>query len=275
MLLLAVSAALAQDAPAEVQDDSSVGPVLEDLGELVTHIQGQGVQVTDISLGRVKDDGIGSSVTLQNLGGVNIVTVGLGDARRIVDLDLAVSDGKGGNWSDQMTDNNPVVQYESPEGGAEVTAKLVVAQAVGEATEGFYILVNGFQTEPDGIIDTSGMVQMLQLASGLAENMSLRFLSGNMVVMPAGQNSTIELNIPVGAASQCLIMAFGDPNRTKKLAITVADNAGNPLAAEKGKGITSALVSTNTVSSKYRVVLTPKLESGYGDAHAMAIAACM
>jgi hypothetical protein len=278
MLLLSIATALAQDAPAEegaLEDDTSIGPVLEDLTELVAHLQSQGVQITDVSLGRVKDDGIGASVTLNNLGGVNIVTVGLGDARRISDLDLAVSDGKGGNWSDQMDDNNPVVQFESPSEGGEVTAKLVVAKPVGEAPDGFYILVNGFQVDPEQIIDAAGMVEMLQLSSGLAEGMSLRFVSGNMVVMPAGQNSAIELTIPTGTASNCLVMAFGDPARTKKLGISVADNAGNTLASEKGKGITSALITTTSASSRYRVILTPKLESGYGDAHAMALAACL
>lgn len=270
-----IGVASAQDSVVDqMPEEASVSPVLDALGDMVTMLQGKGVQITDISLGRVKDDGVGSTVSLQLMGGVSVVAVGLGDARRIADLDLAVTDHQGGSWSDQMSDNNPVVQLDTSESGGEYTATLVVSEAVEGAPDGFYLLVTGFQTDPSAIIDASGMVEMLKLASGLSEGMDLRFVHGGMVVVPAGQNSTIELTIPTGTHSRCLVMAFGSPERTKKLALNVTDNAGNVLSSGKGKGVVTALIPTTSTSSRYRAVLTPKLGSGYGDGYGMAIAAC-
>lgn len=270
-----IAAASAQDSVVEqMPEETSVSPVLDALAEMVPALQEKGVQITDISLGRVKDDGMGASVGLQLMGGVSVVAVGLGDARRIVDLDLAVTDGQGQSWTDQMSDNNPVVQFDTSEVGGEYTAKLVVSEAVLGAPDGFYLLITGFQTDPGAIVDASGMVEMLKLASAMSEGMSLRFVHGGMAVLPANQNSTIELSVPPGTSSQCVVMVFGSPERTKKLALNVTDNSGNVLASAKGKGIVSALIPTTATSSKYRAVLTPKLGSGYGDAYGMALTAC-
>ncbi len=288
MPLVLAGTTFAQEAPPEpemvesaveessvvLEDDTSVAPVLEKLAATLTELEGKGVQVTDIALGRVKDDGVGVKIELAPLSaGSSIVVAGVGDERRIVDLDLAVADKKGGRWTDQLSDNFPVVQFESADGG-EFDATVIVSEPLEGATDGFFLLVSGFMSEPELVVSASNMVSMLQSASGLAEGMSLRFVTGGMVVMTAGQNSSIDLEIPGGSGTQCLLMGFGDPGRTKKLALTVTDKAGNVVGSSKGKGLQSAVVSVGDVNQKFRLVLTPKIGGGMSDSHAMALAAC-
>lgn len=273
MAMFGLVTAQAQDVPAtEIASDASVDPVLEVLKAMLAQLEEKGVQVTDLHLGRVKDDGVGVKLHLPPVSpGASVVVAGLGDDRRIVDLDLAVSDRKGGRWTDQLSDNNPVVQFDSPEGG-DLDVNVLVSQAVEGTDEGFYILVAGFLTDASMVVSAGNVMEVLQPAAQLAESLTLRFVDGGMMVMTAGQNASTDLTLPAG--SGCFVMSFGDPVRTKKLSMSVQDRSGNVLGTAKGKGVIGTMVAGNASTNEVRVVLTPKIGGGVNDSHAMAIAAC-
>ncbi|MCB9698769.1 MAG: hypothetical protein H6738_18455 [Alphaproteobacteria bacterium] len=273
MIGLAATAWAQEEVPT-LDDDASVAPVVEKLAIMLEHLEGKGVQVTDIHLGRVKDDGVGVKLHLPPVSaGASAVVAGLGDDRRIVDLDLAVSDRKGGRWTDQLSDNNPVVQFDSAEGG-DYDVNVLVSESVEGADEGFYLLVAGFMTDPSMVVSATNIVSALQVASQLAETLTLHFVDGGMMVMTQGQNASIDLQLPPSNGGGCFVMSFGDPARTKKLAMVVQDRSGNVVGTGKGKGLISAMVAPQSTASEIRVVLTPKIGGGVNDSHAMTLVAC-
>lgn len=258
---------------AQAAADSSIGPVVEDLAEVITMLEDKSIQITDISLGTVKDDGLGVSVPLAMLGPANAVVVAVGDERRIVDLDLAVTDGRGSTFADSMNDNAPLVQFDTP-GNGDWTAKVVIVDPVPGTSEGYYMLVTGYPLD-GGVISASSMVTVLALINTYAEGYGLTFVHGVMKVMDQGKNSMIELSIPTGTWSQCAVFGFGDPERVKKVGMSVADPNGNVIGKGKKSGAFSfAIVNATGSSSRYLVTMSPKIGKSYGDAHGMAIVAC-
>lgn len=273
LLLLWPTLGFAQSADGAVASDTSIGPVVENLATVITTLEERGVQITDVSLGSVKDDGVGVTVPLDLLGPATAAIVGVGDERKISDLDLAVTDGRGRTYTDDQADNNPVVQFETTEPG-EWSAKVVTVQAVEGQSSGYYMLVTGYGSG-GSVISASGMATVLALINAFAESNGLTFVHGVMKVLDAGKNSMVELTIPAGQWSQCAVFGFGDPTRVKKLSFTLADAGGNVLGKAKKSGMFAyTIIPTSATSSRYLVTMTPKLQKGISDGHGMALAAC-
>ena len=268
--------ALAQDAPTSgsVFDDS-LSPVLENLVAVATKMEENNVQITDLVIGVVSDDGLGISIPVTLPGDADVILVAVGDERRIKDLDMGVQGTDGLSGSDQLDDNMPQVNIHTTYSG-EYTAKVVISEPIEGSAKGYFLFVTGFPR--DHIIALAlPVLENTQLVVNLAESQGLRFVHGDMETLVADRSAMIEAPIPQGVFANCFAIAVTSPDRTKRAFLSVEDAGGNTLATAK-KGKNAQIAMTGFVNSeenpRHFLHIGAKMDNGYSDSLGLGMVAC-
>jgi hypothetical protein len=269
--------ASAQEAPTASGSvfDDSLSPVLENLLDVVKTMEDNNIQITDMVVAVVGDDGVGVNVPVTLPADADVILVAVGDSRRIQDLDMGVKGRDGLSGADQMDDNVPRVDVHTTYSG-EYTANVVISQPVEGADRGYFFFLTGFPR--DAIVASAQPVlSTLQLVVQFAEGENLRFVHGDLETIVTDKTAMIEAPIPQGTFSQCLAFAISSPDRTKKASLEVMDPSGNTLGIGK-KMLMPQLVGTGFVNSeeneRHFLKIGAKMSKGYGDSLAMGLVAC-
>ncbi len=277
MLALALSiAAFAQDpAPSASVFDDSLAPVLENLLSVAQQMEENNIQITDLVIGVVSDDGLGVTVPITLPGDSDVILVAVGDDRRIKDLDMGVQGRDGLSGADQLDDNVPRVDIHTTYMG-EYQAKIVISEPVEGSDRGYFLFLTGFPRES---IAASALptLQTTQLVVGLAEGQGLRFVHGDMETLVADKMALIEAPIPQGTFSQCLAFAVASPDRSKKALLEVKDAGGNTLSVGKKFEIPQLAMAgfvNSEENSKHFLQIGAKMSGGYQETLALGMVAC-
>ncbi len=279
-MLLALTLALtafAQDsvAPSTSVFDDSLEPVLADMLEVATAMEERGIQITDVVIGIVPDDGMGVSVPVTLPADTDVILAAIRDDRRIADLDMGVSGTDGLSGSDQLDDNVPRVDIHTTYAG-EYTAKVVISAAQPGSDKGYFLFVTGFPRE---YVAASALplLETMQLVVGFAESQDMHFVHGDMETVGAGKATMLEAPIPQNTFLQCIAFAASSPDRTKKAYLEVTDAGGNRLGKGK-KVMIPQLVGAAFINAednpRHLLRVSTKMRPDYGDTHVLGMVAC-
>ncbi|MBK9646636.1 MAG: hypothetical protein IPO67_16040 [Deltaproteobacteria bacterium] len=270
MALLPLLVALS--APAAAQQVESMLPVMDDLGTLITKLEGDGFQITDMTLG-IAFEGAAPTVVPVPVGqDDNVMMVAVGDKDRIEDLDLLVYDDRGQLvGQDDMTDNTPIVGFQALRSGL-YEAQVVVARSKAEYSGGFFTMVTSY---PIGQmpISTASTWQIARTAVELLELEGYQVYHGEWeTVMEEGAAGFL---LPLEAGRLCRAVAVGSPERAKKVRLHVVDGYDQAIGEGEHDGIYSVVdfFSTGDPNTMF-VVQASKLKRKITDTHAVVIVAC-
>lgn len=280
MLALALSfAAFAQEAPAPTPTASvfedSLGPVLESLLSAARQMEENNIQITDLVVGVVSDDGLGVTVPISLPADADVILLAVGDDRRIKDLDMGVQGRDGLSGADQLDDNVPRVDIHTTYAG-EYQAKVVISEPIEGADRGYFMFLTGFPR--DAIIASAQpTIEMTQVVVQFAESLGYHFVQGDMETLVADRMTMIEVPIPQDTFGQCLAFAIASSDRSKKVSMQVKDSGGNTLAVGKKLEVPQISVAqfvNNEDNAKHFLQVGAKMHSGIGEALALGMVAC-
>lgn len=260
--------ALAEDGPGSVSNFTKT--VVAEVGKL----EAGNLQVTDITLSIVRDDGNGVRVPLTLAESDAIRLIGMGDAARIEDLDVAVKSPGGKVWADMAATNRPELSFTAPEAG-DYEATVVLTKASGGAGSGYFVLVTGYQRD-NAPITALPLLDTVTRIADFMQGQGFEIRQAEMDVLSDKGSTAVDFQIPSGHYEGCAATAVGSPGRTKKLSLVVQDGRGAELATGKRTGGTGSLAffSTSAESAKYRAVISARTAGGVEDTYAMLLVSC-
>ncbi|MCK6522672.1 hypothetical protein L6R49_14675 [Myxococcota bacterium] len=263
---------LSLSAPAAAQQVETVLPVMDDLGALINKLEGDGFQITDMTLG-IAFEGAAPTVVAVPVGqDDNVMMVAVGDKDRVEDLDLLVYDDLGQLvGQDDMTDNTPIVGFQALRTGL-YEAQIVVARSRAEFSGGFFSMVTSY---PIGQmpISTASTWQIARTAVELLEMEGYQVYHGEWETVAA--DGAAGFLVPLEPGRLCRAVAVGSPERAKKIRLHVVDSYNEPIGEAEHDGVYSVVdfFSTDDTSTMF-VVQATKLKRKITDTHAVVIVAC-
>lgn len=260
--------ALAEDGPGSVSTFTKT--VVTEVGKL----EAANLQVTDITLSIVRDDGNGVRVPLTLAQSDAIKLIGMGDAARVADLDVAVKSPSGKVWADMAETNRPELSFTAPEAG-DYEATVVLTKAAGGSGSGYFVLVTGYQRD-NAPITALPLLDTVTKIADFMQTQGFEIRQGEMDVVTDKGTTAVDFQVPPGQYEGCAATAVGSPGRTKKLSLVVQDGRGAVLASGKRTGGTGALAffSTSSESSKYRAVISARTAGSVEDTYTMLLVSC-
>lgn len=262
---LLITGALAQDGVA------SLSPMLTELGNIITTLETDGYQITEMTLGRVYE-GEPASVPVYLYQDDTVLFVGLGDRERIEDLDLHVVDDRGELVAqDELPDPNPVVAFAAPRTGL-FRARVQAARTFGGFSGGFYLLVTAYPLGGTPI-SVAATYRMLSKAVELMEMDGYQVLHGEWETISAGDSAAVLVDLPAGSA--CRAVAVASPDRLRRLNLFVLDPYNGVVAEDRAREELSILDFTTSEGGPWMMVMEArKLRRQVPDTHAAVVVAC-
>lgn len=274
LLALALASALAPR-PAFAEDGpGSVSAFTKSVVTEVGKLEAGNLQVTDITLSIVRDDGNGVRVPLNLAQSDAIKLIGMGDAARIEDLDVAVKSPSGKVWADMAATNRPELSFTAPEAG-DYEATVVLAKPADGVGSGYFVLVTGYQRD-NAPITALPLLDTVAKIADFMQTQGFEIRQGEMDVVTDKGSTAVDFQVPPGQYEGCAATAVGSPGRTKKLSLVVQDGRGAVLASGKRTGGTGSLAffSTSADSGKYRAVISARTTSSVEDTYTMLLVSC-
>ena len=265
-MLLLLGTAFAQ------QQVNSLLPILQMQGEVIDLLEEKNFLITDMTVGMVFDGTDGHRVPIQLVRGETVLFVGVGDDLRIADLDLYVFDGANMlAWEDEA-DSEPVLEFTAPADGVyEVRA--AVAESRDGWNGGFFALTTAVPIDqtPITVKDTFAL---FQVAVETMEANNLQVIHGEFEVLEKKRPKAVP--IAVADWSTCMAVAVADPNRNKKLDLSVHDPYGSMLAEDRKNGQLGLVNFMPGPGGNFEFRMTArKMRRGYTDTHAMVVVGCL
>lgn len=265
-LLLGVSLA------ADERAVQTILPTLGQLGLVIQKVEDEGYQITDMSLGLIFEERTASmSVKLQADEGV--ILVGLGDQRRLADLDMAVFDELGGLMaSDELPDTMPVIIFTAPRAGV-YDARVRIARTEAAYRGGFYAMVQGRPTEERVVSVADTWAEMMD-AVELLERDGYQVLRSEWQTLAVNERGTVRFEMPE-AASACTALVLGSSARSRSLALSVLDPSKAQVGEDGAHGQRAVVTFASGGPGNYELVMHARqLRRRASETHAVATVAC-
>ena len=254
------------------QDIATLDPVLQGLAVGIGQMEAEQVQITDMSVGIVFDDGIGYAHPVFLQAGEDLAVLGLGDPERIADLDLFVFDQRGRVVQrDEAPDNAPVLSFVAPETGV-YEVRVVIGRAHEGWDLGFFSLAMGYAVAgpPVSVAET---FETVEFATQLLESEGYQAVHVEWETIGAGQTAFVQTRIDDW--SHCLAIAGASPSRTKKLDLFVGDPADEGVAHDRRNGEMAFAEFVPNPSGQWMFAMKArKLARGVTDTHGVVVVAC-
>lgn len=263
--LTLVSGALAQDVV-------TIQPTMEQLGELLVHMEERQVQLTGLSIGVLFDEPIGASFPIALDEGVAIQIIGLGDPGRMANLDLVVFDETGAVVaSDREADNMPMLDFQAPHRGL-YDVRVVLEEAMPGHEFGFYTLAVGHITPgvPVPTLDPYGD----SLAATLAmEAQGLQPVTVQWRTI--AEKGTVFVQHDIPSFEVCTVFAGGAPSRTRQFDLFIGDPDDQPRAhSRKDRQRAFAMFEPDPAGSWIFAMRARRLKRGLDDTHGVLAVGC-
>jgi hypothetical protein len=257
---------------AQAQDVASLEPVLQRLAVGIQQMEAEQVQITDMNVGIVFDDGVGVGHPVFLQAGEDLAVLGMGDPERVADLDLFVFDERGQVVQrDEAPDNAPVLHFVAPETGV-YEVRVVIGRSRPGWELGFFSLAMGYGTAgaPVSVLETFDTVEF---ASGLLEEEGYQALHVEWETIAAGQTAFVQARIDDW--SHCIAIAGASPSRTRRLDLYVGDPGDDGVAHDRRNGEMAFAEFTPNPSGQWMFAMEArKLARGVTDTHAVVVLAC-
>lgn len=267
MVLLA-GTALANDGRA-VQ---TVLPTLGELGLVIRKVEEEGYQITDMSLGLIFEERTASmSVRLAEDEGV--IFVGLGDQRRLADLDMAIFDERGGLVaSDDLPDAMPVIIFTAPKDGV-YDARVRIARTEAAYRGGFYAMVQGRPTTRRIVSVGDTWAQMMD-AVEILEHDGYQVLRTEWQTLSLGEQGAVHFEMPESATA-CTAVALGSSARARRLRLEVLDPSRAQVGVDGEHGQRALVAFEPGGPGNYELRMQPdQLRRRASETHVVVTVAC-
>lgn len=251
---------------------ASVGPVLGDLQQLLTDLEQRQVQITNVSMGIVFDDGIGYSVPVTLAEGEDIQIVGFGDRERILNLDIYVFDERGELVAqDDAVDNLPVVPLIAPRAGT-YDVRVVIADPAPEWDLGFFAVAMGYSS-PVPPVSAYEAFEITIAASQVLEEEGYQFIHAEWLTLAGGETGYVQTRVDEWL--HCTAYVGASPSRTRKLDVYLADPLDRPRAHDRRHGALGSVNFLPQPAGEWMFAVQPrKMRRGFTDTHAVVVLGC-
>ena len=257
---------------AHAEGVATVGGVMQDLSQILGDLEARQVQITQLSMGIVFDDGIGYSVPVTLAEGEDLNIVGFGDRERIANLDIFVFDERGELVAqDDATDNLPVVPFIAPRAGT-YDVRVVIADPMPEWELGFFAVAMGYDS-PVPPVSSLEPFEVTLAAAQVLEEEQFQFIHAEWVTLGAGETAFVQTRVDDWLL--CSAYAGGSPSRTKKLDLYAADPLDRPVDHDRRHGALAKVDFVPSPPGEWMFALKArKLKRGYTDTHAVVVMGC-
>ncbi len=257
---------------AQAQGVASLRPVLDRFAVGIRQLEAEQVQITDMSIGIVFDDGIGAAHPVFLQEGDDLAVLGMGDPDRIADLDLFVFDERGEVVQrDEDPDNAPVLHFVAPHTGL-YEVRVVVGAAHPGWELGFFSLAMGYGTDgpPVSVLET---LETAEFASELLEEQGYQAIHAEWETIGAGQTAFVQARIDDW--THCIAIAGASPSRTRRLDLYVGDPGDDGVARDRRNGEMGFADFTPNPAGQWMFAMKARrLARGVTDTHAVVVLAC-
>ncbi len=250
IVVIAASAILAlpTSARAEVV---TVQDVLTLMTSRVQLMESRNVQILDTTVGYVTRDSPSFQMPVQLVQGVETIFVGVGDANRILDLDLVVLDQRGKEVArDTLTDNVPVVTV-TPTYTGTFTVKIVGSALAEGVTDGFFGYMRGVATE--SVVTLGDTLAAATMMASYVESQDYQVEGAQWIPVPARTDVTTTIDL-AGDATY-LVLGLGSPARIRDLDLTVKGPDGSVVGSDTKDDNAPVVPVIDTTEATYTVVV--------------------
>jgi len=258
---------------AMAQQINSLVPILEDQAVVIELLESENFLITDMSVGMVFDGTEGHSVPVELASGETVVFVGVGDALRIADLDIYVFDSAGVMLANEgESDAQPVLEFTAPSTGV-YDVRVAIAEPIEDWNGGFFALTTAI---PVGYtpITVKETFELFMLAVETMESNDMQVIHGEFEVVSKKQPKPVP--IYVADWSECMAVAVADPNRNRKLDLSVHDPHSAMLDRDKRNGQLAMVFFLPGSGGLFEFRMNArKMRRGYTDTHAMVVVGCL
>ena len=258
---------------AQAQEPITLQPVLGQLEDLLSELDRQQVQLTELSIGPLRVDPVGASLRLPLAQGEDLRIIGLGDPVRMANMDLYVLDGAGNVLAaDTELDNMPMLEFVAPQDGIYDLRVVAVELAPGHDM-GFYTLAVGYALDIPPVSATESFADTVAATLAMEEQ-GLQPVTVQWRTLAGGNTAFIQHH--VGEWDLCTVFAEGTPSRTRRLDLYVGDPFDQPRTYSRRDRHLAFASFEPVPSGEWIFALhARRLKWGYADTHGVLAVGCL
>jgi hypothetical protein len=246
----------------------SAQDVLNEMTSRVQIMESKNVQILDTMVGFVSRDNNTFQFPVSLTQGVETIFVGVGDTKRILDLDLVVLDQRGKEVTrDTLTDNVPVVTV-NPTYTGTYMVKIIGATLAEGVNDGFFGFIRGVGA--DSIVSITDTLTAATMMTAYVESQNFQVEGAQWIPVPA--QTDVPTTIDLSADSAYIVMGIGAPTRISDLDLTVKGPDGTVVGSDTKTDNAPVVAVTGTTQATYTVVVRASAMAGdASDGHALVI----
>ncbi|MBN1335913.1 MAG: hypothetical protein JXB39_08140 [Deltaproteobacteria bacterium] len=246
----------------------SVGGVLDEMSARIRVLEERNIQVLESLVGFVSRNDNTFHVPIHLTQGMETVLIGVGDAKRILDLDLVVLDPHGQEVTrDTLTDNVPVVRVTPRQSGTYVV-KVVGASLARDIDDGFFAFIRG--VESDAVVSIGDILRAAVTLAFYVESQGLQVEGVRWIPVLARTDAAVPVGFSRGASY--VVLGVGAPTRVRNLDLTVSAPDGTVVGSDTEGDNTPLVPVRNAVQGTHTIVVRAEgMAEGVSAAHALLL----